>query len=502
MPFLEVTSIRRGFAGGGFEGRRSLPKRMALAAGVRGAELIPDTAELFLGFTSTQRAGLGPPRIANLETLGFADMSRSDYFRGGTHMALSHIFENLEAWYLDFDHAERVATTFRPGLRVREGVQTVRQAPKDVADGASVARDFRREGAIGHSSALQTTSRLQEDVVGADGVRYPKGTAIPHRADFNTLDNPFAWSADAVDGTAARAAAPASTSSSSTRRATTSTGRGSPWTASCRTGRGCRSGRAPEARGSTRCCARRTGRTSSCRRAGTARFRSSSCSDARRPSPSRRRSTHAPGLKQRRARGRHLAEEHLVHELLADLVVAPRQHCRAHRLDRPGRPRVREGHVRDVGVERRPQTARCLVKAFALDLCDDGLREGADAGDADRKRSEAGKRGAGVGASVLGAGHRDVQEVGRQAPEVGDGLERLLNGGDRGVQALVQRDDPDGQRRSGIVREAVEERRERLAPAAEVLPRLLMGAEPDGLLLRAHRAEYPLAAAGPVPCRR
>jgi hypothetical protein len=24
---------------------------------------------------------------------------------------------------------------------------------------------------------------------------YPKGTAIPQRADFNTLDNPFAWSA-------------------------------------------------------------------------------------------------------------------------------------------------------------------------------------------------------------------------------------------------------------------------------------------------------------------
>jgi hypothetical protein len=31
-------------------------------------------------------------------------------------------------------------------------------------------------------------------------VRYPKGTAIPHRADFNTLDNPFAWSSDAGDG--------------------------------------------------------------------------------------------------------------------------------------------------------------------------------------------------------------------------------------------------------------------------------------------------------------
>jgi hypothetical protein len=32
--------------------------------------------------------------------------------------------------------------------------------------------------------------------VGPDGTRYPKGTAVPQRADFNTLDNPFAWSAD------------------------------------------------------------------------------------------------------------------------------------------------------------------------------------------------------------------------------------------------------------------------------------------------------------------
>jgi hypothetical protein len=40
---------------------------------VPGAELIPDSAELFLGFTSTQKAGLGPPLTANVEELGYAD---------------------------------------------------------------------------------------------------------------------------------------------------------------------------------------------------------------------------------------------------------------------------------------------------------------------------------------------------------------------------------------------------------------------------------------------
>src|SRR5439155_5028026 len=180
------TSIRKGFAGGGFEGGQSLPKRMAMAAGVPGADLIPETSELFLGFTSTQKAGLGPPRIANLETLGYVDFRGSDYFRGGTHMHLSHLTEDLEAWYLNFDFRERVDTAFRPGVGVMPGTQTVPQARADVANAAKVREDFKKTGRIGHSAAIQTTSRLAQDVVGSDGVVYMAGTAIPHRADFNT----------------------------------------------------------------------------------------------------------------------------------------------------------------------------------------------------------------------------------------------------------------------------------------------------------------------------
>ena len=193
---LHATSIRKGFAGGGFEGGQSLPKKMAMAAGVPGADLIPDTSELFLGFTSTQKAGLGPGRIANLETLGYSDGGQGGYFRHGTHMHLSHITEDLENWYLNFTFDERVETAFRPGQRVRPGVMAVAQGPRDVASIAHNVADYRRKGVIGHSSAIQTVSRLQADVVGPDGTRYRKGTAIPQRADFNTLDNPFFWSAD------------------------------------------------------------------------------------------------------------------------------------------------------------------------------------------------------------------------------------------------------------------------------------------------------------------
>ncbi len=142
-----VTSIRRGFAGGGFEGGRSLPKRMALAAGIPGADLIPDTAELFLGFTSTQRAGLGPDRIANLETLGYADLRDSGYFRRGTHLHLSHIDEDVEAWYLNFDFRERVDTMFRPNLEVAPGTQTVAQGPEDTSTPAEVRQRLQADGA-------------------------------------------------------------------------------------------------------------------------------------------------------------------------------------------------------------------------------------------------------------------------------------------------------------------------------------------------------------------
>jgi hypothetical protein len=191
---LQVTSMRSGFAGGGFDGGPSLPKQMAMAAGVRGADLIPDNSELFLGFTSTQRAGMGPGKIANFETLGYVDLRGSDYFAQGTHMHLSHVEEDLEAWYVNFDFQERVTTAFRPNLRVRPGAQTVDQGPKQVQSVADVRRDYHRTGRIGHSAAIQTTSRLTEDAVGPDGTRYPKGSAIPIRADFNTLDNPFDFS--------------------------------------------------------------------------------------------------------------------------------------------------------------------------------------------------------------------------------------------------------------------------------------------------------------------
>jgi hypothetical protein len=189
LEMFDVTSIRRGFVGGG------LPKKMSMAAGIPGADLVPAAAQLFLGFTSTQKDALGPRLIANHETLGFVDLGPKHYFRQGTSMHVSHLFEDLEAWYLNFDFRERVATAFRPDQpELREGTLTVPQPLKRADSPRGVKREFEKQGRIGHSSSIQASSRLQADHVGEDGTVYKRGTAIPQRADFNTLDNPFDWS--------------------------------------------------------------------------------------------------------------------------------------------------------------------------------------------------------------------------------------------------------------------------------------------------------------------
>ena len=187
---LQPTSIRSGFVGAG------LPKRLATAAGIAGSDAIPDDAQLFLGFTSTQRSALGPRRIANLESLrGVTDQWPDGYFRHGTVMHLSHLFEDLEAWYSG-DFLFRAWAMFRPGINPPESTRTlpedasVLQTQKEVIDG------FVNQGIVGHSASLQPLSRLSSATVDNYGERYKAGTALVQRADFNTLENPFGWTID------------------------------------------------------------------------------------------------------------------------------------------------------------------------------------------------------------------------------------------------------------------------------------------------------------------
>ena len=141
------------------------------------------------------KRSLGPPRIVNFETLGYAELLQR-LLRGGTHMHLSHIGENLLAWYLNFDHARARRGDVRPGLEVPPARQTVRSGAGRRTLGRAPPRlrsDAGESGTWGRSNRRRASSATS--LLG-DGTLYPKGTAVPQRADFNTLDNPFAWSVD------------------------------------------------------------------------------------------------------------------------------------------------------------------------------------------------------------------------------------------------------------------------------------------------------------------
>ena len=191
-------------------------------------------------------------------------------------MHLSHIHEDMLAWYLNHDHGERVDAMFRPGLEVAPARQTLSQPPGEAVGADELRRDFARHQRIGHAGAIQSASRLQRDVVGRDGTLYPKGTAVPLRADFNTLDNPFAWSADPGVTQYGTNRPAAFTSSSSTRPPMTSGEFVWRWTACCPTERGSHWSRVRAPRGSTPCSSPLTGRTSSSHHALTGPSRSPS----------------------------------------------------------------------------------------------------------------------------------------------------------------------------------------------------------------------------------
>jgi hypothetical protein len=196
---FQVTSVRNGFVGGGFGEGPGLAKQMALAARVPGAELIVDGVQMFLGFTSTQKAAMAPDRIASFETLpGHTDQKPGSFWSGGAAMHLSHLDEDLERWWHTFPFTDQLRAMTRPGLTVPDKTYTIAEDVSRVETAKDVHADLASFGGVGHSATLQTVTRLQADTRDAYGVLRPRGTAIVQRADFNTLDNPFALPASSA----------------------------------------------------------------------------------------------------------------------------------------------------------------------------------------------------------------------------------------------------------------------------------------------------------------
>jgi hypothetical protein len=188
---FEVTSERTGFVGRGFD-RPSVAKQLALKAGVAGADKIPDRSQLMMGFTSTQQAALGPGNIANFETLGLTNVKPGDYFARGSAMHLSHMYEDLSLWYGQ-GYSDQVRRMFSPRTTSTAGTVTIPNGPGNISTREQLLDDA-KGGLLGHNATLQQATRLAADVVDAYGVRRAKGTPVPVREDFNTLDQPFSSS--------------------------------------------------------------------------------------------------------------------------------------------------------------------------------------------------------------------------------------------------------------------------------------------------------------------
>ena len=277
---LAVTSIRNGFVGGGLDGRTSLPKAMA-HAGRDPWRAAASRARRSSSSASPRRRAhaLGPGPHRELRDARLRDSSPIRTSRAAPHMHLSHLVRGRQ----------RLVPELRP--------QRARR--RDVPAGARASSRRGADRRPGHRAASRRAARCAPTTSGTAGSATPerssphrgspptssartapaiaKAPPIPQRADFNTLDNPFAWSAapardrlsdEAVGRRALRRLQP--------------DGRRLP-------PRPPRDGRRPPRRhpapvraarvrpGDQRACSTRpTGRTSSCRRERTARSRSPS----------------------------------------------------------------------------------------------------------------------------------------------------------------------------------------------------------------------------------
>jgi hypothetical protein len=169
---FHVTSVRTGFVGAG------MPRRMAQQTHLKVATQIPPAAPLFMGFTSTQQMGEGKEvavsfdgkRDPLLQPLTTA--RPGDYFAGGTALHVSHMFEDLDAWYaLSYD--ERAARMFHLNAVTTPGRITVET---HWLNPNTTEIDARQNQVIGHNEAIQRGSRSAE------------GQALQLRVDFNTMD--------------------------------------------------------------------------------------------------------------------------------------------------------------------------------------------------------------------------------------------------------------------------------------------------------------------------
>ena len=159
--FERATPRRTGFVGSG------LPAQHTDLDGV--PDSVPDEAPFFMGFRSGFAESQAPEDRVTIEDGPFA---------GGTTLHVSTLDLQLETWFEQDNHFQRVAKTFSPE-HARDGVGDVGEelgASTGVAgDIAARTRADAKEGLVGHA---QKAARARDD----------DGTPPLLRRDFNTVD--------------------------------------------------------------------------------------------------------------------------------------------------------------------------------------------------------------------------------------------------------------------------------------------------------------------------
>jgi hypothetical protein len=91
------------------------------------------------------------------------------------------------------EYEQQVQEMQYPGVTSAHGTYAL-QPPGQSAD--QVANGVKRCHSYGHSGSLSVVDSTALRTTSNYGERYPAGTTIPVRGDFNTLDNPFQYTSD------------------------------------------------------------------------------------------------------------------------------------------------------------------------------------------------------------------------------------------------------------------------------------------------------------------
>lgn len=115
-------------------------------------------------------------------------------------MQLSHLFQDLEAWYGRGSQIstfpEHVRAMFKPGLSAAPGTTTLN--PPVEFNASNVVEDVQKYHSYGHSGSMQPIVRQSTPTTTNYGEVYPAGIAVSARGDFDTVDNPFYYTSNPV----------------------------------------------------------------------------------------------------------------------------------------------------------------------------------------------------------------------------------------------------------------------------------------------------------------